>query len=94
MCCMATMDDITDEEKNYCEYLSMPSNTWHPSGFAGPIVRQMLNSQFATYLANVEKASNDCAAAVRRLVTKGPPVFIEDKYVRSCLLQSLFCAWI
>jgi hypothetical protein len=76
---MATMDDITEEEKNYCEYLTMPSKTWHASGFSGPIVRDMLHGQFATYLANVEKASNDCAAAVRRLVAKGPPLYIEDK---------------
>ena len=30
------------------------------------------------YLADVEKAAKDCAAAVKRLVTKGPPVYLSD----------------
>ena len=27
-----------------------------------------------------DKASRDCAAAVRRLVLKGPPIWLEDKH--------------
>ena len=75
--CMATMDDIS--ESNYCEYLSMPSGTWLPSQFAADTVEHLLDTQFAKYLGDVEKAAKDCAAAVRRLVSKGPPVYIEDK---------------
>jgi hypothetical protein len=43
-------------------------------------VRQMLDEQFQRYLDDVEKAARDCAAAVRRLVNKGPPMYINDAH--------------
>jgi len=57
----------------------MPSGTWHPSGYAKDTVLHLLDTGFEKYTSDVEKASKDCAAAVRRLVTKGPPEFLEDK---------------
>ncbi|GBG33950.1 Hypothetical Protein FCC1311_101732 [Hondaea fermentalgiana] len=76
--CKATWEDITEEEGNYCEYLSMPSGQWLPSHFGADTVRHLLKTQFPKYLEDVEKAAKDCAAAVRRLVTKGPPVYLSD----------------
>jgi hypothetical protein len=40
----------------------------------------MLEEQFQRYLDDVEKAARDCAAAVRRLVNKGPPLYINDAH--------------
>ena len=40
----------------------------------------MLDQQFQRYLDDVEKAAKDCAAAVRRLVNKGPPMYISDPH--------------
>ncbi len=40
----------------------------------------MLDEQFQRYLDDVEKAARDCAAAVRRLVNKGPPMYINDAH--------------
>ena len=40
----------------------------------------MLQEQFQRYLDDVEKAARDCAAAVRRLVNKGPPMYINDAH--------------
>jgi hypothetical protein len=40
----------------------------------------MLAEQFQRYLDDVEKAARDCAAAVRRLVNKGPPMYINDAH--------------
>jgi hypothetical protein len=40
----------------------------------------MLDEQYQRYLDDVEKAARDCAAAVRRLVTKGPPMYINDAH--------------
>jgi hypothetical protein len=34
--------------------------------------------QFQKYLDDVEKAARDCARAVRRLVEKGPPIWLSD----------------
>ena len=38
----------------------------------------LLNTGFTKYTLDVEKASKDCAAAVRRIVAKGPPEFLQD----------------
>jgi hypothetical protein len=35
--------------------------------------------QFQKYLDDVEKAARDCARAVRRLVEKGPPIWLSDQ---------------
>jgi hypothetical protein len=51
----------------------VPSNTWHPAGYAKDTLLYLLKTQFEKYANDVEKASKDCAAAVRRLVSKGPP---------------------
>jgi len=76
--CMVTFDDITEE--NYCEYLAQPSGTWLPAKFSDSVVKEMIDTQFQKYLDDVEKAARDCAAAVRRLVVKGPPIFLFDAH--------------
>mmetsp|Transcript_33605 Transcript_33605/g.82630 ORF Transcript_33605/g.82630 Transcript_33605/m.82630 type:complete len:156 (-) Transcript_33605:596-1063(-) len=76
--CMCTLDDITEE--TYCEYQTMPSGKWHPAKFAAPVVDEMLQTLFKKYLEDVEKAARDCAAAVRRLVVKGPPIYVFDAH--------------
>uniref|UniRef100_A0A7S3LSW9 Uncharacterized protein n=1 Tax=Aplanochytrium stocchinoi TaxID=215587 RepID=A0A7S3LSW9_9STRA len=77
--CMATWEELSLEDGNYCEYRTQPSGSWHASKFSAGIVRKLLKESFQTYLTNVEKATKDCAAAVRRLVLKGPPIYLEDK---------------
>lgn len=77
MTCKASWEDI--DADNYCEYRSAPSGKWLPSGFASDTVRHLLKTQFRKYLDDVEKATKDCAAAVRRLVNKGPPVYLSDQ---------------
>lgn len=76
--CMATMEDITEEEGNYCEYQTSPSGAWHPAQFAAEVVQQLLDTQFHTFMKKVQEA--DCKAELRRLVAKGPPVWLEDKH--------------
>jgi hypothetical protein len=41
-------------------------------------VEYLLKNQYGMYLKEVDKAARDCAAAVRRLVTKGPPLYLSD----------------
>jgi len=77
--CLATWEDITIEDGNYCEYRTQPSGSWHASKYSSSVVKKLLKENFETYLNNVEKATQDCAAAVRRLVSKGPPIYLEDK---------------
>ncbi|DBA04200.1 TPA: hypothetical protein N0F65_004308 [Lagenidium giganteum] len=76
--CMATMDDITEEAGNYCEYQTVPSGRWYPALFAAEVVQQLLDTQFHSYMKAVQQA--DCKAELRRLVEKGPPVWLEDKH--------------
>lgn len=75
--CLATMEDITAEEGNYCEYQTAPSNKWHPSLFSTQVVKRLLDTQFDSYMKSVQQP--DCKAELRRL-TKGPPIYIEDKH--------------
>lgn len=37
-----------------------------------------MKTGWGAYLKDVEKAAKDCAAAVRRIVTKGPPQYLSD----------------
>mmetsp|Transcript_6743 Transcript_6743/g.10652 ORF Transcript_6743/g.10652 Transcript_6743/m.10652 type:complete len:151 (+) Transcript_6743:85-537(+) len=76
--CMVLLDDITEE--NYCEYQCMPSGLWHPAKACSEVVKELIDTQFNKYLDDVEKATKDCAAAVRRLVDKGPPVYLSDPH--------------
>jgi hypothetical protein len=76
--CMVTMEDITDEDGNYCEYQTAPSMTWHPAHFSGAVVRRLIYTQFDDYMTNVRKA--DCEADLKRRLAKGPPVWLEDKH--------------
>ena len=76
--CLATMEDITTEDGNYCEYQTAPSNRWHPSKYSTDVVRRLLRTQFDEYGAGVRKA--DCHAELRRRLGKGPPIWIEDKH--------------
>lgn len=76
--CMATMDDITIDDGNYCEFQTSPSGLWHPALFCADVVEQLLTTQFHTYMKKVQEA--DCKAELRRLVAKGPPIWLEDKH--------------
>ena len=76
--CMATMEDITEEDKNYCEYQTMPSGRWHKSLYSSGVVRRLILTQFSEFLAGVQKA--DCEADLKRRLAKGPPVWVEDKH--------------
>ncbi|KAI9916692.1 hypothetical protein PsorP6_017044 [Peronosclerospora sorghi] len=76
--CMATMDEITEEEGNYCEFQSYPSGSWHASLYCSDVVEQLLATQFHVFMKKVQEA--DCKAELRRLVAKGPPIWLEDKH--------------
>jgi len=77
--CKASWEDITKEAGNYVEYKTEPSGTWHSAHFSAETVRHLLNTQFTKYLSDVENAAKDCAAAVRRVIAKGPPMYLEDR---------------
>lgn len=74
--CLCLFEDI--DASNYVEYRAFPSGVWRPAKFCESVVEQFLDTQFEKYMDDVEKASKDCAAAVRRLVVKGPPTHLSD----------------
>ncbi|GAX13328.1 hypothetical protein FisN_17Hh269 [Fistulifera solaris] len=76
MCCICTMEDITVGDGNYVEYQSFPSLKWKPSLFELEVVQKLLDEQFHQYVERVKKT--DCQAELRRLLDKGPPIYISD----------------
>jgi hypothetical protein len=74
--CMVTMEDI--DETNYVEYQCRPSGIWRSANIEESVVRQLLKSQFHTYIARVK--TTDCQAELKRLLTAGPPVYISDPH--------------
>lgn len=76
--CLATMEEITVEQGNFCEYQTHPSGLWHSSLFSASVVQHLQQTQFEQYIQAVQKS--DCKAELRRLLEKGPPVWIEDQH--------------
>ncbi|KAL3816829.1 hypothetical protein ACHAXA_005107 [Cyclostephanos tholiformis] len=78
MCCLCTMEDITEEDLNYVEFQSYPSMKWKPAQFELCVVQQLLDTQFEQYINRVK--TTDCQAELRRLLKGGPPIYVSDKH--------------
>lgn len=76
--CLATMEDITAEDGNYCEYQTMPSGKWHPALYSADVVKRFILKQYSEWLSGVKTA--DCEADLKRRLGKGPPIWVEDKH--------------
>lgn len=74
--CLVTMEDI--DETNYVEYQSHPSGVWQAAKMEESVIQQLLSTQFHEYLKKVQ--TSDCQAELRRLLSKGPPVFVSDPH--------------
>jgi hypothetical protein len=51
---------------------------WKAANFEMSTVQQLLDDQFESYVERVKKT--DCQAELRRLLEKGPPIYIYDKH--------------
>jgi hypothetical protein len=69
--CLCTMEEITDEAGNYCEFQTSPSMRWLPALFSSDVIRSLVLRQFDDYVAGVRKA--DCAADLKRRIGACPP---------------------
>jgi hypothetical protein len=58
------------------EFQGYPSLQWKPALFEQSVVEQLLSTQFQQFVTHVKTA--DCQAELRRLLAKGPPIYIED----------------
>jgi hypothetical protein len=58
------------------EYQSYPSLKWKPCLYERVIVEKLLQEQFHDFVERVKKT--DCQAELRRLLAKGPPIYLED----------------
>eukprot|EP00934_Nitzschia_sp_Nitz4_P005636 Nitzschia sp. Nitz4//NODE_293_length_29386_cov_71.949235//6647//7198//NITZ4_additional_000033-RA//1//CDS//3329531821//5626//frame0 len=76
--CLATMEDITLEDGNYVEYQTYPSMKWYPAKYEQSVVEKLQREQFHTFVKKVKET--DCQAELRRLLTKGPPIYLEDAH--------------
>ena len=76
MTCRASYEDI--DKDSYVEYQSYPSGVWRACEYSQPTVEYLLANGYKMYMKDFEKASTDCAAAVRRIIGNGPPVYLSD----------------
>jgi hypothetical protein len=60
------------------EYQVYPSMKWKPCLYEQCIVEKLLAEQFNDYIARVKET--DCQAELRRLLSKGPPIYLSDEH--------------
>lgn len=60
------------------EYQTFPSMEWHPAKYEESVILQLLKDQFLTFVNKVK--TTDCQAELRRLLSKGPPIYISDSH--------------
>lgn len=60
------------------EYQSYPSMKWRPAQYEQSVIEQLLSEQFQQYIDRVKKT--DCQAELKRLLAKGPPIYVSDKH--------------
>eukprot|EP01035_Chromulina_nebulosa_P019634 gene19634-25545_t len=81
--CMCCWDDISST--NYVEYTTTSDTNeeiWQPSGYCSSCIEVLLQSQWKNYITGLEKAT--CRAEMRRLLEKGPPIYISDSKALPC----------
>uniref|UniRef100_A0A7S1XY23 Uncharacterized protein n=1 Tax=Phaeomonas parva TaxID=124430 RepID=A0A7S1XY23_9STRA len=76
--CLVTFEDITPEDRNFCEYCCAPSRTWKAAKMSCEVVEMMRMQQFGQYMDRIKKST--CAAEMRRLLEAGPPEYVSDKH--------------
>ncbi len=58
---------------------------WYPAPYCESCLSTyFISGQWQSYLDNVDKASADCAAALRRLLTQPPPLYVKDAGFAKC----------
>jgi hypothetical protein len=60
------------------EYQVYPSMKWKPCLYEQCIVEKLLLEQFNDYITRVKET--DCQAELRRLLAKGPPIYLSDEH--------------
>jgi len=72
------MEDISMEDGNYVEYQCYPSLRWKPALYEQAVIEKLLSEQFHQFVNRVK--TTDCQAELRRLLAKGPPVYLSDEH--------------
>lgn len=75
--CLVTLEDVDSE--SYCEYQTSPSMLWYPAKASSFAVEHMRKTQFKRFMDRL--STTDCAAEMKRLREKGPPLYVEDPNV-------------
>jgi hypothetical protein len=60
------------------EYQTSPSMLWYPCHYERSVVEKLLQTQFYDYVEKVR--TTDCQATLRRLLSVGPPIYLEDHH--------------
>ena len=72
--CAAYLFDIDDEQ--YVEFQTS-DGLWHSSPYCKDVIQTLLHDGFDKFMKSVDEAT--CKAHLRRMVTNGPPLYLEDK---------------
>jgi hypothetical protein len=71
--CCAELD-----ESCYAEFMPPSLSKWKPAPYCSNCIQQFfIDQQWAKYLKSIAEA--DCAAALRRVLSKHPPLYVTDK---------------
>lgn len=63
---------------NYAEFKESESAPWRPSVYCSECIQEyFIDKQWEAYLKKIADA--DCAAALRRILSKPPPLNVQDK---------------
>ena len=76
-CCLSEINS-----NNYVLYKDNIESEYKSSFFCSDCVSILVETGWNTYISNVNNA--DCAAALKRLIEKGPPINLRDDYGVPC----------
>ncbi|AYV84473.1 MAG: hypothetical protein Hyperionvirus26_28 [Hyperionvirus sp.] len=72
--CKCCYSDITAD--NYALYKNSASADWLPSSYCKLCLKEMLLNGWTKFIGLIDKA--DCAAALKRLIDRPPPINLRD----------------
>jgi hypothetical protein len=72
--CRCCCDDIDDETR--CLYQTNKSDGWYEALYCIECVRYLIATRFDSYIKAVQ--DSDCAKELGGLISRGPPVWLED----------------
>ena len=75
--CLSCFDDIINE--NFVLYKDTLTSKWKPCPYCSQCINHMIKTKWYDYIHQIDTA--DCAAALKRLLARGPPLNLRDQAI-------------